>query len=71
MNKSHTPPNYIKVLNILFYIISLAVMTAFIASGTPRSDEHIGIYGVAFWGAVLAALIAVALAVVAVLQSKR
>lgn len=71
MNKRNASLDYKKILNVLYIIISLAVMTAFLFSGTPRTDEYIGAYGVAFWGTILAALIAIVLAVSAVLRAKK
>ena len=71
MSKKRTSPNYTKILNVLYIVISLAVMVTFIFASTPRSEEYLGIFGVTSWGAILAAFTAIALAVSAMLQAKK
>lgn len=71
MNKNSTSPNYTKILNVLYIIVSLVVMTIFFFVSTPKADEYIGLNSVALWGTILASLIAVALTVSILLRPKK
>ena len=71
MNKQYTSPNYIKILNVLYIIISLVVMGIFFIASIPRIDEYFGINAVARLGAMLAVLIVVALAIGVALRAKK
>lgn len=71
MNKQYTSPNYIKILNVLYIIVSLVTMGIFFFASTPRLDEYFGINAVAMWGTMLAALIVVALAIGVALRTKK
>lgn len=73
MNKSYKTPNYdkIKILSILYGIISLVAMTVFVIFSTSNGDEYIGLIGVAKWISVFAIVVMIILLVGKILQIKK